>query len=95
MSYVVDGDKEYVYVREEIANFAIEMEKEMKKKDNKYDDTHRGDINFLIAHLKEERDEVDHEIYLLETGDKFFIKTELVHEAIMAMLVSNVIEVRK
>lgn len=78
-------------VREGILRFAVTMEEEMRKKDSKYNETHRSDITFLIEHLKEERDEVDHELYLLKAGDKFFVKTELVHEAIMCMLVSDVI----
>jgi len=79
-------------VREEILRFAVVMEEEMRKKDKTYNETHRNDINFLIGHLKEERKEVDHELYLFKSGDKFFVKTELVHEAIMCMLIKEVIK---
>ena len=79
-------------VREGIIQFAVAMEEEMRKKDKKYaDDSYRKNRDFLISHLKEERKEVDHELYLLKGGDKFFVKTELIHEAIMCMLVSDVI----
>lgn len=78
-------------VREGILRFAVAMEEEMRKKDNTYNETHRSNIKFLINHLKEERNEVDHELYLSKAGDNFFVKTELVHEAIMCMLVSDVI----
>ncbi len=78
-------------VREGILRFAVAMEEEMRKKDKKYADSKYKELTFRIEHLKKERKEVDHEFYLLKGGDKFFVKTELVHEAIMCMLVSDAI----
>jgi len=93
-------------VREEIIRFAVAMEEEMRKKDNEYNETHRSNIRFLIDHLKEERGEVDHEItislFLMDyinsnelvdvyNKSRRDAKTELVHEAIMCMLVKEVI----
>lgn len=93
-------------VREEIIEFAVVMEEEMRKKDKKYNETHRSDVKFLIEHLKEERNEVDHELLNISNlrmyvddninnsafdNNKISTKVELVHEAIMCMLVRGVI----
>lgn len=84
-------------VRESILRFAVAMEEEMRKKDKKYSDEDRTNFDFLVDHLKEEREEVDHELILYTTlSDKSFsdydTKVELVHEAIMCMLVHDVVK---
>lgn len=85
-----------VIVRKEIAEFAIAMEIEMSKKDLRYGkDGTLYPLDFLTKHLSAEREEVDLELKNTNNEGKiisFEICTELVHEAIMTMLVRNKIK---
>lgn len=79
-----------VEIRTSIAEFAIEMEKEMAKKDKKYGkDSNKYHIRDLLEHLKSERNEVDNELngLLVELN-----LDELVHEALMCMMVKHKIK---
>ena len=85
------------FIRKEIKEFAIEMEKEMIKKDKQYKakDITKYSFKFLIDILKEKRKEVDFEIDTTAERDKilsFEVNTELIHEAILCMLLRNKIK---
>ncbi len=71
-------------MRKIIYEFAQAMEKEMQEKDNKGYTYEDKSLEFLVNKLKEERNEVDFELIDLPS---FEINKELLHEAIMTMLV--------
>ena len=74
-------------MREEIAEFTMAMEKEMRKKDKLGYNNHSRDIKYLISKLNEERKEVDEEIRGGNTDN--LIHEELLHEGIMLVLIRD------
>lgn len=81
------GSTEKFYkVRPEVANFAVEMEREMQKKDA-LGYTHADkSLRYLVDKLIEERCEADTELC---KGNNNNIRNELIHEAIIVMLVHS------
>lgn len=78
------GTDDYIVIRKIIAEFAIALEEEMSIKDSHYSDKYKTqDINELIMKLDEERCEVD-EARISHNKER--IKEELIHEAIMTMI---------
>ena len=85
-----------ITVRKEIAEFAIAMEIEMSKKELRYgEDSTIYPVKFLTEKLLEEREEVDLELKNINKEGNvvsFELSTELIHEAIMTMLIRNKIK---
>ncbi len=75
--------------RKIIAEFAEAMEEKMQEKDKKGYTHEDKSLDYLVDKLKEERDEVDFELIDLPS---FEIDEELLHEAIMVMLVRHKIK---
>ncbi len=76
-------------IRKIIFEFAQAMEKKMQEKDEKGYTHEDKSLDYLIKKLKEERDEVDFELVDLPS---FEVDEELLHEAIMIMLVRHKIK---
>ncbi len=71
-------------IRSTIHNLSIDMELAMQEKDNLGYTNKDKSLNFLVEKLKEEREEVNNELDYLPSDS---IDKELLHEAIMVMLV--------
>jgi len=77
---------EHFHARKIIVQFAQDMEKKMQEKDKLNYTWKDKSIEFLVDKLNEERAEVDFELTILPSDE---IKKELLHEAIMTMLVGQ------
>lgn len=83
--YSVGNSSRRFHIRELIAEFALKMELEMEEKDKQKYNHEDKSIDSLLEKLVEERREVDDE-FDRDNIDEQLLRKELIHEAIMTML---------